>query len=91
MRQWQKLVDEEAGEVYDYDDSNLIFYTKWVLAAVSTSAISLLPALIILWLNSVATTNVRIYITIGMTGGLGLLMKIATNANMKDILAVTIA
>jgi hypothetical protein len=89
--QAKKQLDPEAGDVYDYSDSKLLFSTKWALAAVLTSAISLLPALVILWLNSVATTNVRIYITIGMTGGLGLLMKIITDANMKEILAVTVA
>jgi hypothetical protein len=51
---------------------------------------SVFPALVILWLNSVARIESRIYITIGMTGGLGSFLRLFVKANVEEILAVTI-
>jgi hypothetical protein len=62
---------------------------RWLALAITT-AVSVLPALVILWLNSVARIEDRIYITIGTTGGLGLFLRLFVKANVKEILAVTI-
>jgi hypothetical protein len=45
----------------------------------------------ILWLNNVANTQNRIYITIGATASLGFIITLLTNANMKEVLATAIA
>jgi hypothetical protein len=55
-----------------------------------TTAIPVLPDLVILWLNSVARIEDRICITIGTTGGLGLFLRLFVKANVKEILAVSI-
>jgi hypothetical protein len=60
------------------------------LALVVTTAMSVFPALVILWLNSVARIESRIYITIGMTRGLGSFLRLFVKANVEEILAVTI-
>jgi hypothetical protein len=54
------------------------------------TAISVLPDLVIPWLNSVARIEDRICITIGMSGGLGLFLRLFVKANVKEILAVSI-
>lgn len=54
------------------------------------TAVSVLPALMIFWLSRVTKTEDRIYITIGMTGGLGLFMRLVIRANVKEILAATL-
>ena len=64
---------------------------RWLVTAWITVAISLMPALMILWLNSYHDTERRIYLTIGATGLLGFLMKVFTHANTKEILTTTIA
>jgi hypothetical protein len=56
-----------------------------------TAMFCLFPALMILWLNNVANTQTRIYITIGATASLGFIMTLLTNANMKEVLAIAIA
>jgi hypothetical protein len=81
----------QAGAVYDYSDSSFLAKWSWVATAFLTAVCSLLPALMILWLNSVETTRTRIYITIGATAILGFFMKLFTNANLKEVLATTIA
>jgi hypothetical protein len=53
--------------------------------------VRLFPALMILWLNNVANTQNRIYITIGATASLGFIITLLTNANMKEVLATAIA
>jgi hypothetical protein len=53
--------------------------------------VRLFPALMILWLNNVANTQNRIYITIGATASLGFIITLLTNANMKEVLATVIA
>ena len=61
---------------------------KGIIAGMFTLIVS---AFMILWLNSYNDTQRRIYVTIGATGLLGLLMKAFTNANTKEILTTTIA
>jgi hypothetical protein len=80
-----------AGPVYDLGSSRFLGAMRWIATAWITVAISLMPALMILWLNSYNDTQRRIYVTIGATGLLGLLMKAFTNANTKEILTTTIA
>jgi hypothetical protein len=63
---------------------------KGVVALAVTTAMSVLPALVTLWLKDLARIEERIYITIGMTGGLGLYLRLLVKANVKEILAVTI-
>ena len=68
-----------------------MIYSKWFVTLITTAIASMLPALLILWLVNVEKTVTRIWITIVFTGVLGLLMKVATNANMKEIFAATVA
>jgi hypothetical protein len=84
-------IDDESGLVYDYEDSKFMKYSKWIVTLFTTTIASLLPALVILWLVHVEKTVTRIWITVGFTGGIGLLMKIITNASMKEILTATVA
>jgi hypothetical protein len=44
----------------------------------------------ILWLNNAANTQDCISITIGATASLGFIMNLCTNANMKEVLSITI-
>jgi hypothetical protein len=57
----------------------------------ATIIASLLPALVILWLDHVKSTSVRIWITVGFTTGIGIALRIFTNASMKEIFAATAA
>ena len=57
----------------------------------ATIIMSLVPALAILWLDHVQKTNTRIWITVGLTAALGVLLKATTNANMKEIFGATAA
>ena len=85
------VVDENLGEVYDFTDLKVVTILKWTIALLVTASVSLVPALVILWLHHVNETSSRIYITIALTGALGLVMKAITNANMKEIFATTLA
>ena len=89
--QLRNPVDDESGLVYDYKDSKFMKYSEWIVTLLTTTIASLMPALVILWLVHVEKTVTRIWITIGFTGGTGLLMKTITNASMKEILTATIA
>jgi hypothetical protein len=51
---------------------------------------SVLPALVILWLDSVVRIEERICITVGTTGGLGLFLRLFVKADVKEVLAVAI-
>ena len=57
----------------------------------ATIIASLLPVLVILWLWHVKRTVIRIWITMGFTAGIGLVLKVFTNAEMKEIFAATAA
>jgi hypothetical protein len=66
-----------------------IWTLEHCLALAVTTAVSVLPALAILWLNSVARIEEQIYITIGTTRRLGLFPRLFVEADVKEILAVT--
>jgi len=77
--------------VYDYKDSKFVKTISWVLTLLATMAASLLPSLIILWLFHVKRTVVRIWITMGATVGIGIILKLLTNASMKEMFGGTAA
>jgi hypothetical protein len=87
--------DLAAGHVDDpvYVDTDSKFRTAsgGFGEACVTTIFSLFPALMILWLNNVANTQDRIYITIGTTAILGSLISFLTNGSMKEVLSITIA
>ena len=89
--QLRKPVHTEGGDVYDYEDSKLVKSVTWVLTLLATVAASLLPSLIILWLFNVRRTVVRIWITMGCTVGIGVILRLFTNASMKEIFGGTAA
>lgn len=59
-------------------------YTATIIA-------SLLPVVAILILFVLKETLTRIYVTIRLTAGLGVILKLFTNANMKEVFGVTTA
>lgn len=83
--QLRKPILSEGGDVYDFEDSKFVQTLTWSLTLLATMAASILPSLIILWLFYVKRTVLRIWITIGCTVGIGLFLKVFTNANMKEI------
>ncbi|KAI4943407.1 hypothetical protein J4E91_009316 [Alternaria rosae] len=84
-------ITTEAGDVYDYEDSKAVKSVTWLITLLATIAISLLPSLIILWLFHVKRTIIRIWITIGATITIGVLLRIFTTATMKEIFGGTAA
>jgi hypothetical protein len=79
-----------GGGVYLDRDSKFRTASARFGEACGTAVFCLLPALMILWLNNVTNTQDRIYITIGATASLGFIINICTNANMKEVLSITI-
>lgn len=90
-KQLREPVRTEGGDVYDYEDSKFVKFVTWVLTLLATIAASLLPSLIILWLFHVRRTVVRIWITVACTVGIGVILKLFTNATMKEIFGGTAA
>jgi uncharacterized protein DUF6594 len=89
--QLRKPVQTEGGDVYDYEDSKFVKMMTSVVTLLATIAASLLPSLIILWLFHVKRTIVRIWITVGCTIGIGVILRLLTNASMKEIFGGTAA
>ena len=81
----------EAGDIFDYEDSKADKSLMWLISLLATIAMSLLPSLIILWLFHVKRTIVRIWITMGATIIIGILLSIFTTATMKEIFGGTAA
>jgi hypothetical protein len=81
------------GDVVYYDvvSGRFINVVKFVLGMVATVLASLVPTLTILWLYHVQRTVSRIGITIGMIVLLGIVLRITTKANMKEIIGATAA
>lgn len=80
-----------SGGVVDYTRSRFVRSIDGILLLVLTTIASLLPVAAILALYFIHRTVVRIYVTIGMTALLGLLLKYGTNANMKEVFGATAA
>ncbi|KAI4703769.1 hypothetical protein J4E89_009738 [Alternaria sp. Ai002NY15] len=84
-------ITTEAGDVYDYEDSKAVKSLTWLITLLATIGMSLLPSLIILWLFHVKRTMIRIWITMGATIIIGILLRIFTTATMKEIFGGTAA
>ena len=89
--QLRKRVITEAGDLYDYEDSKVIQAVTWIITVLATIAVSLLPSLIMFWLFHVKRTITRIWVTIGSTVCIGVLLRIFTTATMKEIFGGTAA
>lgn len=76
--------------IREWHDSRLICFMQQLITLTIITTVCLLPALAILVLNSINTTNKRIYTTIAFTGGLAILLRLLTNANLKEVFAVTL-
>ncbi|KAI4626122.1 uncharacterized protein J4E87_004622 [Alternaria ethzedia] len=85
------LVRTEAGDFYDYEDSKVIKVVTGIITLIATIAVSLLPSLIMFWLFHVKRTITRIWVTIGSTVCIGVLLRIFTTATMKEIFGGTAA
>lgn len=101
LQVWRKAfnppqsTEDEVPGFLEYTTSKyysaLVRLLYHILSLLVIASISLLPALAILVLNSIDTTNKSIYVTIGLTGGLAVLLRVITNANLKDVFAATLA
>ena len=89
--QLRSPITTEAGDVYDYEDSKAVKSLTWLITLLATIGMSLLPSLIILWLFHVKRTMIRIWITMGATIIIGILLRIFTTATMKEIFGGTAA
>ena len=63
----------------------------YMLGLAATIVASLVPSLTILWLYRVQRTVTRIRITIGLAVLIGVILRVATKANMKEIFGITAA
>jgi hypothetical protein len=89
----QRIARETGEEVVYFGDMSQRFKDAlgFLLGLGATIIASLVPALTILWLYHVQTTGTRIGITIGMTALLGVILRLTTNANLKEIFGATAA
>lgn len=86
-----KAIDPENERVISYDDSKAVQGSQILSQLAITIITSILPALSILWLYNVQRTVVRIFITIGLAALLGIFLRFATNAKLKEIFGATAA
>lgn len=89
LAQVPRYIDVESGRVHDTNRSRTVRTCRIISRILSTVIASLVPALAILALNSVADTNNRIYMTIAFTAMFGGCLATFTNASMKEIFTAT--
>ena len=77
--------------ILDYTNSKFLRAFDHIAVLFATMLASLLPAIALIVLHFIPRTIVRIYVTVGMTAGLGLLLKYITRANMKEVFGATAA
>lgn len=65
-------------------------FMQQLFSLIVITAVCLVPAITILILNAIETTNSRIYATIRLTGGLAALLRLSTPANLKEVFAATL-
>lgn len=80
-----------TGGILDYTNSRFVRIFDHIAVLFATMLASLLPAIALIVLHFIPRTIVRIYATIGMTAGLGLLLRYITRANMKEVFGATAA
>lgn len=71
-------------------ESTIFRFIQQSITLIVITIVSLLPAFAILVLNSIDTTNKRIYVTIAFTGGLAILLRVMTDANLKEVFGATL-
>ena len=84
----------KAGDtrgIVDYTNLKFLKAFDHIAVLFATMLASLLPAIALVVLHFIPRTIVRIYATVGMTAGLGLLLRYITRANMKEVFGATAA